>query len=314
VLLLAIIGVLFAGAKPAFAKFGLSFLFNSDWDPVHERFGALPYVWGTLVTSAIALVVALPIAVGLAVLLNEFAPPRVAAPIAVFVDVLAAIPSVVYGLWGLFVLGPFLKSAVEPALHAVFGPIPLIGSLFVGTPLPNGHGGTTTEFGGGNDLFTAGVILSIMILPIITAISREVIAVVPRELREAAKALGATRYEAVRYGVLPPARSGIVGAAVLGLGRALGETIAVSMVVGGGRAVGANLFTAGSTIPSIIASQFLNAQSVGFHRAALLALGLILVLIALALAAASRLLVRRVAARSTTPDAAPSAPALGVTG
>jgi phosphate transport system permease protein len=307
VLLAAILAILWQQAWPAFRRFGLGFLVGQQWDPVHQRFGALPFIFGTLVTSAIALVLAVPVAIGLAVLLTEFAPPRVATALAVFVDVLAAIPSVVYGLWGLFVLGPFLGAEVEPALHAVLGPIPLLGRLFRGASLP--HGGVT--FAGGNDVFTAGVVLAIMILPIVTAISREVVAVVPRELREAAKALGATRYEAVRYGVLPPARNGLIGAAILGLGRALGETIAVSMVVGGGTTVSASLFSSGSTIPSVIASQFLNAQGVGLQRPALMALGLLLLLIALLLAASSRILVRRVAAEASAPALAP---ALEVTG
>ena len=301
-LLVAILAILWVQAWPAFHRFGLSFLVGRQWDPVHQRFGALPFVFGTLVTSAIGLLFAVPIAIGLGILLNEFAPPRIAGPLAVFVDVLAAIPSVVYGLWGLFVLGPFLGRVVEPALHDVFGPVPLLGALFSGTRVP---GRTDVSFGGGNDLFTAGVILGIMILPIVTAISREVVAVVPRELREAAKALGATRYEAVRYGVLPSARNGLIGAAILGLGRALGETIAVSMVVGGGTTVGSSLFASGSTIPSVIASQFLNAQGVGLQRPALLALGLILVLIALFLAASSRALVRRVVAEASAPALAP---------
>jgi phosphate transport system permease protein len=303
-LLVAILAILWNQAWPAFRRFGLGFLVGRHWDPVHQTFGALPFVFGTVVTSAIALLLAVPVAIGLAVLLNEFAPPKVAGPLAVFVDVLAAIPSVVYGLWGLFVLGPFLGTYVEPALHAVFGPIPILGHLFRGIPVP-GHPGQVT-YGGGNDLFTAGVVLAIMILPIITAISREVVAVVPRELREAAKALGATRFESVRYGVLPPARNGLIGAAILGLGRALGETIAVSMVVGGGTTVGGSLFSSGSSIPSVIASQFLNAQGVGLQRPALMALGLILVLIALVLAASSRILVRRVAAEAAAPALAPA--------
>ena len=288
-------GILFslaAGAWPAFRRYHLGFLFGTNWDPVHQRFGALPFVFGTAVTSAVALFLAVPIAIGLAVLLNEFAPPKIAVPLAVFVDVLAAIPSVVYGLWGLFVLVPLMTSHVEPFLTDTIGKIPLIGLVFRGTPT-------------GGDLFTAGVILAIMILPIVTAISREVVAAVPREVHEAAKALGATRYESIRMGVLPTARSGLIGAAVLGLGRALGETIAVSMVVGGGRSVGAQLFSSGSTIPSVIASQFLNAQPVGYQRPALLALGLILVVIALLLAASSRALVSRVAAETAAPALAP---------
>jgi phosphate transport system permease protein len=301
VLLALILGVLAHGGAPAFARFGLGFLAGRDWDPVHQSFGALPYVFGTLVTSAMAVVLAVPVAVGLALLLNEPGRRAITTPLATFVDVLAAIPSVVYGLWGLAVLAPILERDVEPFLHATIGKVPLIGVLFSGTPT-------------GGDLFTAGVILSIMILPIVTAISREVVAVVPRDLREAAKALGATRYETIRMAVLPHARSGIVGATMLGLGRALGETIAVSMVIGGGRYVGPHLFTQGSTIPSIIASQFLNAQGIGLHRPALLALALLLAAVALMLAAASRLLVQRTEERIGTPDMAAEAPAFRVSG
>jgi phosphate transport system permease protein len=298
-----ILGVLANGGASAFGRFGVGFLFGRNWDPVHESFGALPYVFGTLVTSAIAIVMAVPVAVGLAILLNEPRARRITAPLASFVDVLAAIPSVVYGLWGLAVLSPALEHHVEPVLRSTIGRVPLVGRLFSGTP-------------SGGDLFTAGVILSIMILPIITAISREVIAVVPRDLGEAAKALGATRYETIRIGILPSATPGIVGATMLGLGRALGETIAVSMVVGGGRSVGASLFAAGSTIPSVLASQFLNAQNVGYHRSALLALALVLVTISLGLAALSRLLVRRTA-RSSVADSVEGAaipPALEISG
>jgi phosphate transport system permease protein len=282
-LLGTIIVVLARGAAPALSRFGAGFFVGQDWDPVHDRFGALPYLFGTLVTSAMAIVFAVPVAVGVAIVLNEPGRRAITAPLATFVDVLAAIPSVVYGLWGLAVLAPAIERHVEPFLHATLGRIPLVGVVFSGTPT-------------GGDLFTAGVILAIMILPIVTAISREVVAVVPGDLREAAKALGATRFETIRMGVLPYARTGIVGATMLGLGRALGETIAVSMVIGGGRYVGPRLFTQGSTIPSIIASQFLNAQGGGFHRSALLALALVLAAVALLMAAASRLLVRRSAA------------------
>jgi phosphate transport system permease protein len=298
-----ILGVLAKGGASALGRFGIGFLFGRDWDPVHESFGALPYVFGTLVTSGIAIVLAVPIAVGLAILLNEPRARRITAPLASFVDVLAAIPSVVYGLWGLAVLAPALEHHVEPFLRSTIGRVPLVGRLFSGTP-------------SGGDLFTAGVILSIMILPIVTAISREVIAVVPRDLGEAAKALGATRYETIRIGILPSATPGILGATMLGLGRALGETIAVSMVVGGGRSVGVSLFAAGSTIPSVLASQYLNAQNVGYHRSALLALGLVLVTISLGLAALSRLLVRRTTRSSETeaPETAAAPPALEVSG
>jgi phosphate transport system permease protein len=255
-----------------------------------------------MVTSAIAILLALPVAIGLAVLLNETAAGWVRNPLAVFVDLLAAIPSVVYGLWGLFIMKPFFDRTVEPFLSSTLGKIPVVGPLFQGNP-------------NGGDLFTAGVILAIMILPIVTAVTREVVAVVPRELREAALALGATRYETIRMAVLPYARSGIVGASMLGLGRALGETIAVSLVVGNGLGIGASLLKPGYTIPAIIASEFREATSVGVHRSALLALALILVAIALILAALSRLLVgrtERLVGRGTAEAA--ETPALQVSG
>ncbi len=284
--LLALLGlmlwVLGSGGARAFQKFGFGFLTGRNWNPVEgrEQFGALPFVFGTLVTSAVALVLAVPVAVGLSLLLNEVQSGWLRDPLAVFVDLLAAIPSVVYGLWGLYVMKPVFDHRVEPFLTATVGKIPVIGALFRGNP-------------NGGDLFTAGVILAIMILPIVTAVTREVVAVVPRDLREAAKALGATRYETVRYAVLPYARSGIVGASMLGLGRALGETIAVSLVVGNGLGIGASLFRPGFTIPAVIASEFREATNVGVHRSALLALAVVLVAIALVMAALSRLLVRR---------------------
>jgi phosphate transport system permease protein len=274
--------VLASGGARAFEKFGFGFLTGKNWNPVEgrEQFGALPFVFGTLVTSAVALVLAVPVAVGLALLLNEVHSGWLRDPLAVFVDLLAAIPSVVYGLWGLYVMKPVFDHRVEPFLTSTVGKIPVVGALFHGNP-------------NGGDLFTAGVILAIMILPIVTAVSREVVAVVPRDLREAAKALGATRYETVRYAVLPYARSGIVGASMLGLGRALGETIAVSLVVGNGLGIGSSLFRPGFTIPAVIASEFREATNVGVHRSALLALAVVLVAIAFVMAAFSRLLVRR---------------------
>jgi phosphate transport system permease protein len=241
------------------------------------------------VTSAIAIALAVPVAIGLALLLNEVHSGWIRDPLAVFVDLLAAIPSVVYGLWGLFIMKPVFDHTVEPFLTGTIGKVPVIGALFRGNP-------------NGGDLFTAGVILAIMILPIVTAVTREVVAVVPRELREGALALGATRYETIRMAVLPYARGGIVGATMLGLGRALGETIAVSMVVGNGLGIGESLFRPGFTIPAVIASEFREATNVGVHRSALLALALILVVIALILAAMSRLLVRRTAKLVAGPE------------
>jgi phosphate transport system permease protein len=279
VLLLVVLGT---GGERAFARFGLGFLTGRNWNPVlgREQFGALPFVFGTLVTSAIAIFLAVPVAVALALLMSEVRLGWLSNPLAVFVDLLAAIPSVVYGLWGLFVMKPVFDHHVEPVLSRTIGRVPVLGALFRGNP-------------NGGDLFTAGVILAIMILPIVTAVSREVVATVPKDLREGALALGATRWETVRMAVLPYSRSGIVGASMLGLGRALGETIAVSLLVGNGLGIGASLFRPGYTIPAVIASEFREATNVGVHRSALLALAVVLVGIALALAALSRLLVRR---------------------
>jgi phosphate transport system permease protein len=285
VLLLVVLG---AGSARAFGRFGFSFLTGREWNPVvgREAFGALPFIYGTLLTSAIAVLLAVPVSVGVALLLNEVRSEWIRNPIAVFVDVLAAIPSIVYGLWGLFVLKPVLDRDVEPFLGGTVGKLPVVGALF--------HGNAN-----GPDLFTAGVILAIMIVPIVTAVTREVVATVPRDLREAAKSIGATRWETVRLAVLPTARSGIVGATTLGLGRALGETIAVSMVVGNSQTISTSLFGAGATIPSWIASHFRDATSVGIERSGLLGLAVVLVGLTFVLAALSRLLVARTAYTSS---------------
>jgi phosphate transport system permease protein len=234
------------------------------------------------------------VAVGLALLVNEIPSGWLRNPISVLVDLLAAIPSVVYGIWGLFIMLPVFEHHVEPFLSRTIGKAPLIGALFRGAP-------------GGGDLFSAGVILAIMILPIVTAVTREVVAIVPRDLREGALALGATRYETTRMAVLPYARSGIVGAVMLGLGRALGETIAVALLVGNGLGIHASLFGSGYTIPAVIANEFREATNAGVHRSALLALALVLVAIALVLAALSRTLVRRTE-RLVAPAAASASP------
>jgi phosphate transport system permease protein len=305
-LLLLLVADLAIGGSRAFEAFGLKFLTGRNWNPVfgREEFGALPFIFGTVVTSTIALVLATPVAVGLALLLNEMPIGWIRNPLAVFVDLLAAIPSIVYGLWGLFVMKPVFDHTVEPFLTRTVGKIPVVGALFQGNP-------------NGGDLFTAGVILAIMILPIITAVSREVVATVPKELREGALALGATRFEMIRTAVLPYSRGGIVGATVLGLGRALGETIAVSLLVGNGLGIGVSLFKPGYTIPAVIASEFREATNVGVHRSALIALALVLVVISLIMAAMSRLLVRRTAKLVLGGDSAAGAaetPALGMAG
>ncbi len=281
-LLIALILELIDGSSRIFSTFGFSFFTGTDWNTVagRESFGALPFVYGTLVTSFVAVVLAVPVSVGLALLLNEVRSGWVSNPLATFVDVLAAIPSIVYGLWGLFILKPFLDKYIEPFMHTTLGWIPVVGKLFSGNTV-------------GPDLFSAGVILAIMIIPIVTAVTREVVATVPRDLREAAKAIGATRYETTRIAVLPYARSGIVGATMLGLGRALGETIAVSLLVGNTTRISTSLFGAGVTIPSWIASSFRDATSVGLHRSALLGLALILIALTFGFAALSRVLVGR---------------------
>ena len=280
-LLIYLVVVLTSGAWRVFTAFGLHFFVGTDWNPVsgRESFGALPFIFGTIVTSFVAIVFAVPISVGLALFLNQVR-GLLANPLAVFVDILAAIPSIVYGLWGLFVLLPWLDKTVEPFLAATVGKIPVIGALFSGK----------TQ---GPDMFTASVILAIMILPIVTAVSREVIAVVPRDLREAALALGATRWESVKMAVLPYARSGIVGATMLGLGRALGETIAVTMVIGNTPQIRASLFSPAATIPSKIASSFREASSVGLAHSALLGLAVTLLAWTFILALVSRALVRK---------------------
>jgi len=299
VLLFLILGLLLAQGSEAFRKFGFSFLTGTNWNPVAGRqsFGALPFIFGTLVTSAISVVLAVPVSVGLALLLSEMPSGWLRNPLAVLVDLLAAIPSVIYGLWALFVMLPVFDNHVDPFLSDTLGRIPLAGALFKIPPASQGGGP-------GGNLFVAGVVLAVMILPIVTAVTREVVSIVPHELREGAMALGATRYEVIKMSVLPYARSGIVGATMLGLGRALGETIAVAMVVGNGLLIGPSLMRHGYTIPAVIANEFREAAT-GDHRSALLALAAILVVIALILAALSRLLVGRTEQVVTAGLAAP---------
>ena len=282
VMLALLLWVLADGGWRAIREFGLHFIIGRDWNPVsgRESYGALPFIFGTAVTSLIAMVLAMPIGVGVALFLNESGSAWIKNPLAVLVDLLAAIPSVVYGIWGLFVLVPLFDHTVQPWMSASIGKVPIIGDLF-------------TFNGPGGDIFTAGVILAIMILPIVTAVTREVVSVVSTETREGAMALGATRYETIRLGVLPTARPGIIGAGMLGLGRALGETIAVALVIGNSTRITASLFNPGYTIPAVIANEFREATSAGVHRSALLFLALLLVLIALGMATVSRLLVRR---------------------
>jgi phosphate ABC transporter permease protein PstC len=247
-----------------FSRFGLSFIFGNDWDPSRSIFHGFPLVAGTLITSAIALILGVPVAVAAALYLNELCPRRFRTPLAILVDLLAAVPSVVYGLWGILVLGPKILPA-EKWFASTFSFIPFIGG---GTP-------TTPNY------FLAGLILAIMILPIVSAISREVIATVPSEHKEAALALGATRWEMIRMAVLPYARPGITGGAMLGLGRAIGETIAVVLVIGNAPVIGSHLFNQGYTLAAVIAAEFGEAANTSVHRSALFAAGLVLFVLTL---------------------------------
>jgi phosphate transport system permease protein len=263
-------------------RYGLSFLVTSVWNPVSEQFGALAFIYGTLVTSAVALLLAVPFSVGAALFLAEYAPRWLRGPLAFLIELLAIVPSIIYGLWGFFVLVPFMRSVVERSLKEAFGSWPVVGGLFQGPPL-------------GKDLLVGGVILAIMIVPTITSISREVLLVVPPTQREALIALGATKWETMRWAVLPYARAGIIGAAVLGLARAFGETMAVTMVVGNSSTkITGSLFTPGYTMASAIANQFTEANT-EIYFSAIVEIGLVLLAVATIMNLLARLLVWRFA-------------------
>jgi phosphate transport system permease protein len=260
-------------SAPALSRFGFSFLFHSDWNPVTEHFGAASFLYGTVVSSLLALLFAAPVSIGVSLFLTELAPKRLANLLGFLVEMLAAIPSVVYGLWGVFVLAPLLREHVQPFLGSHFGFIP----LFEGPPY-------------GVGMFAAGIILAIMITPTISAICREVFAAVSQSQREAALALGATRWEMIRLSVLRGVRSGILGAIVLGLGRALGETMAVTMVIGNRPDISASLFSPAQTMASVIANEYAEATS-DLHLSALAAIGLSLFAVSFVINSSARLLV-----------------------
>jgi phosphate ABC transporter permease protein PstC len=265
-------------AQPALSKFGVvGFTFDNDWDVSRSIYGALPLVAGTLITAGIALLIGVPIAVATAVFLTELCPRRARGLLTVLLELLAAVPSVVYGLWGVFVLIPKLKGA-EGWFGRTFDFVPFVGPDVAG---PN--------------YFIAGLILAIMILPIVSAISREVIATVPVAQKEAALAIGATRWEMIRLAVLPYSRSGITGAAMLGLGRAIGETIAVTLVIGNAPQIGDTIFSQGYTLAAVIANEFGEAANNELHRAALIAAGLVLFVLTLVV----NIIARWIVARST---------------
>lgn len=274
VLLLAasMVAAMASNSMLSIREFGFSFLWGREWNPIREEFGALPFIYGTVVSSLIALLIAVPLSLGIAIFLVEQAPQRISRPIAFLVEMLAAIPSVVYGLWGIFVLAPVMREWVEPPLQRAFGFLPLFQ-------------GTITGIG----LFTGGVILAIMITPIISAVVRDVLAAVPVSQREAALALGATRWETTRV-VLANAASGIAGAIILGLGRAIGETMAVTMVIGNRPQISASLFEPSYTIASVIANEFTEATG-DLYLSALVEIGLILFLVTFIVNAIAKLLV-----------------------
>jgi phosphate transport system permease protein len=279
-------------AGPAISKFGIGFVTTNDWNPVTNRFGAAPFLYGTVVTSAIAVLIAGPLAIAISLYLTELAPRGLSRPVATLVDMLAAIPSVILGLWGILVLGPFMHDRIEPALKSVLGFLP----LFSGDP---------SAFG----MLTAALILTIMATPIITSVTREVFETVPSELKEGAYALGATRWEMVRQVVLPYSRAGIVGAVILGLGRAIGEAIAVTQVIGGGTGITSSLFHTGDTLASRIAAQWIGAAS-DIQRASLAYLGVILLIFAIVVNVLARLIVQRGTLKDREPTPMPDADAL----
>jgi phosphate transport system permease protein len=268
---------LWTGAKLAIDRFGFDFITTSTWDPVAEEFGAFPLMFGTLLSSLIALLIAVPLSLGVAIYLTEFAPKVVRQPVAFLIGLLAAIPSVVYGLWGIFVLIPVLRTTAFPFLKQALGFLPFFqGPIY------------------GPSMLAAGIILAIMVMPYIMSVSREVLLAVPNTQREAALALGATRWEAVTTAVIPYARSGLVGAVILGLGRALGETMAVTMVIGNRHEIAASLFAPGYTMAAAIANEF--SEAVGdLHLAALAYVAFLLFVVTVVVNAGARLLIWRVA-------------------
>jgi len=278
----ALVVTLVIQARPAFAHFGFSFLTGTTWDPVHVHYGALPFIIGTLETTAIALVLAIPIGLGTALFLVHVLPARIRSPLSTAIELLAAVPSVVYGLWALLVLAPWVRTIIEPALAAITGGQ----GPFSGVQL-------------GVGLLLAGLVLSVMVLPTMVAISRDVITAVPGEQVEAAYALGATRWQVMWRVALPSARVGLLGAVTLAMGRALGETIAVTMVIGNSTAIAHSLFAPAATLASIIANQFTEATE-PFHLASLIALGVVLLAVSILVNTAARLLVRSVGTRGAS--------------
>ncbi len=274
---------LFEGALPAFRAFGLNFLVQESWNPVTEKFGAFAPIYGTIMTSFIAMAIAVPLGLLITLFLTELCPLWLRRPIGIAIELLAGIPSIIYGIWGLFVFAPFLQQYVQPALIDTFGYVPVLSSLFAGPPY-------------GIGVLTAGLILAIMVLPFVTSVSRDVFEAVPPVLKEAAYGLGCTTWEVVRYVVLPYTRVGVIGGVMLGLGRALGETMAVTFVIGNAHRVSSSLIAPGTTISATIANEF--TEAVGdLYTSSLIALGFLLFVITFIVLAAARYLLARIERR-----------------
>lgn len=267
------------GGRLAFQTFGFGFITSTDWDAVAGKFGALVPIYGTLVTSAIALIIAVPVSIGIALFLTEIAPRWSRAPIGIAVELLAAIPSIIYGMWGLFVFAPFMGANVEPWLTETFGDWPVIGALFNGPPI-------------GIGMLTAGIVLGIMIIPFIAAVARDVFAAVPAPLKESAVALGSTRWEVLTKVTMPYTRSAVIGAIFLGLGRALGETMAVTFVLGNAHDLSASLLMPSNSIAAAIANEFTEADT-DLYRSSLIALAFLLFVVTFIVLSAAKLLLLR---------------------
>ncbi|MCZ8547382.1 phosphate ABC transporter permease subunit PstC [Mesorhizobium qingshengii] len=275
---------LFAGSWQALSTFGLSFLTTESWNPVTENFGALAPIYGTIVTAAVAILIAVPIGIGIAIFLTELCPRPLRRPIGIAVELLAGIPSIIYGIWGLFVFAPFLQTTVQPFFINLFHDVPGLSSLFAGPPY-------------GIGLLTSALILAIMVLPFITSITKDVFDTVPAVLKESAYGIGCTTWEVTRRVVIPYTRVGIMGGVMLGLGRALGETMAVTFVIGNAHRISASLFAPGTTISATIANEFTEADG-DLYTSSLVALGLILFVITFLILAAARYMLMRIDART----------------
>jgi phosphate transport system permease protein len=268
------------GGRLAFETFGLGFITSTDWDAVSGKFGALVPIYGTIVTSIIALIIAVPVSLGIALFLTDIAPRWIRGPIGIAVELLAAIPSIIYGMWGLFVFAPFMAMHVDPWLHDKLGPLPIIGAVFTGPPI-------------GIGMLTAGIVLGIMAIPFIAAVARDVFNAVPPPLRESAVALGSTRWEVLSRVTLPYARSAIIGAIFLGLGRALGETMAVTFVLGNAHDLSVSLLMPSNSIAAAIANEFTEADA-ELYRSSLIALAFLLFVVTFLVLSAAKLLLLRI--------------------